>query len=338
MTKISDMMFAVGLREADGQLMLRQIPVPVPGKGEVLVKMAAAPINPSDLARIRSITSPEDRQSFIAGIEGSGLVVAAGKGLIAGIWLGKRVACSSIHSSSGSWAEYMVASALGCVPLPAKITNEQGSMMLVNPLTAVAFFNIIRQHGHKAVINTAAASSLGMIIDLLGRKNHVAVVHIVHNEKQKNTLKARGAGYVLDSSDPGFFEDLKTYAVQLDATLVFDAVGGDLTRQLIMAVPYGSSVIIYGNLSGEQPEIDHKSLVGDNKSVSGFYLVNWLKQQNMATKIRTILQARRLLQDEISIPVQAVFPLDQVQKAVETYLGNMSGGKVLLIPDSERNQ
>ena len=331
-TTIPEAMLAVCLNESDGQLLVRSVPVPKPGKGEVLVKIAAAPVNPSDLTRIKNLPGPEDRRSFIAGIEGSGTVIAHGEGLLPHIWMGRRVACSSTHNSSGTWAEYMVTSAMSCIPLPGAVSFEQGSMMLINPLTAIAFYHIIRRNRHKAIVSTAAASSLGRFIDLLAKQYHIPVIHIVRNQSQLIDLKSRGAAYILNSSSENFTETLCALAAKMNATLVLDAVGGNFTRKLLLAIPFAGSLIIYGNLSGEQPEIDHRSLVTDNKKIAGFYLVNWLREQNMLTTISCILKARKMIRDNISIPVQAKFPIDKVQQAVDTYLGNMTSGKVLLVP------
>jgi NADPH2:quinone reductase len=330
---LPEVMLAVLLREDDGRLSARHVPLPKPGAGEVLIKMACAPINPSDLARIKNVTEHEDRLTFIPGIEGSGRVVAHGNGLLSALWQGKRVACTSFSDKSGTWAEYMVTPASRCVPLPEDVSDEQGSMLLVNPMTAVAFFDMARHEGRKAIINTAAASSLGRMVELLGKKSRIPVIHIVRNLKQKATLINLGAQYVLNSSEKNFSQDLHSLALSLNATLVFDAVGGKLTRQLMLAVPPDSSIVIYGNLSGEQPEIDHRSLVTDNKKVTGFFLGNSLKETGPITTIRNIFRVRRLLKDELTIPVQGRFPLEEAQEALDSYLGNMSAGKVLLIPE-----
>ena len=264
---LPEIMLAVLLREDDGCLSARHVPLPRPKAGEVLVKMAYAPINPSDLARIKRVTEHSDRLTFIPGIEGSGRVVAHGDGLLPRLWQDKRVACNSASDKSGTWAEYMVTPASRCVPLPEEVSDEQGSMLLVNPMTAVAFFDIARRENHRAIINTAAASSLGKMVELLGKKNRIPVIHVVRNLKQKTTLVNQGFENVLNSAEKNFSQDLQTLAHSLHATVVFDAVGGRLTRQLMLAVPPGSSIVIYGNLSGEQPEIDHRSLVTDNKKV-----------------------------------------------------------------------
>jgi len=327
-----EIMLAVLLREDDGRLSARHVPLPKPKAGEVLIKMACAPINPSDLARIKSVTEHADRLTFIPGIEGSGRVVAHGEGLLPALWQDKRVACTSFSNKSGTWAEYMVTPASRCVPLPDDVSDEQGSMLLVNPMTAVAFFDMARQAGHCAIINTAAASFLGCMVEYLGKKRHVPVIHIVRNLKQKTALINLGARHVLNSAEKTFSKDLHSLSRTLKATLAFDAVGGKLTRQIMLAVPPGSSIVIYGNLSGDQPEIDHRSLVTDNKKVSGFFLGNNLKETGTVATLRNIYRVRKLLQDELTIPVQGKFPLEEAQEALESYLGNMSAGKVLLIP------
>jgi NADPH:quinone reductase-like Zn-dependent oxidoreductase len=324
-------MLAVTIGE-DDRLIARMVPVPVPSKGEVLVKMHAAPVNPSDLSRIKHLPAHEKKQ-FIAGIEGSGMVVTHGKGLLPSVWSGRRVACSAVHNSSGTWAEYMVTAAMACVPLPSGISSEQGCMLLVNPLTAVAFSKIARSGHHKAMINTAASGTLGRMIELLANKHKIPLIQIVKNEKHKELLLSNGAEFVIDSSQNRFEVELHSLAKKLGATLAFDAVGGQMTQCLLMSMPFGSTIVVYGNLSGEQPLIDHRSIVSDNKKVNGFYLVNWLKENGTINTIASIVEARNMLKRDISIPIQARLSLQDAQGAVDKYLQGMSKGKVLLLPE-----
>jgi NADPH:quinone reductase-like Zn-dependent oxidoreductase len=292
--------------------------------------MTASPINPSDIARLKNI-KPGETADYIPGLEGSGRVAATGKGIFPRILSDKRVACSAKRHTSGAWAEYMVTAATGCFPVSKAVTFEQASMHIVNPLTAVAFYDIIRRYGHRAVISTAAAGALGKMIGVLGRKHGVPVIHIVRNEIQEKQLHAAGEKYVLNSSPGSFPELLRELAGRLNATLALDAVGGKETRTLLKALPPGGTLLLYGNLSGEQPEIDHKALVTDNKKVSGFYLGNHMKDQGMLRTIRSIIRAKKLIKQEFSVSVQARFPLEHAQLAVETYTQHMTAGKVLLI-------
>jgi NADPH:quinone reductase len=330
---IPENMTAVQIDKESGKLVSRTVPVPRPAKGEVLVKMAAAPVNPSDIASIKTERESTDVQYFIPGIEGSGRVLAAGKGILPGLWLGKRVVCASSSPASGTYAEYMVTKATLCFTLPKEISDEQGSMLLVNPMTCLAFFDIIKRNEHKAIISTAAAGALGRMIEFLGNKSHVPVINIVRKEDQVAYLKELGSKYVLNCSQPKFPEQLRALAHELNATLVLDAVGGSGTRHLIDAIPYGGSLIIYGSLSGEQPELNFRLLVADNKTITGFYLANWSKDNGFLKTIRNVFRVRQLLKNDIKIKLQARFPLDKAQEAVDTYLANMTAGKVLLVPN-----
>jgi NADPH:quinone reductase-like Zn-dependent oxidoreductase len=332
--KIPEMMQAVQLDRPEGPLLVRTLKVPHPKEGEVLVKMAAAPVNPSDLQRIKSVITDEDLISFIPGIEGSGTVVAAGGGLLPRLWLGKRVACSSLSPISGTWAEYLVTSASYCFPLPKNISDEQGSMLLVNPMTAVAFFDIIAHDKHKAVVNSAAAGALGGMIRILGHKHNIPVINVVRNEEQARSLLNEGAKYVLNNSDEDFPERLRFLSHDLEATLALDPISGSYTQQLLDALPYGSTVLLYGNLSGADEGTRLRPLLLENKKLHGFYLVNWMKDNTLLKTISNLNKVKQLLKNDFRIAVQARFPLEKTQLAIDTYLKNMTGGKVLLIPAS----
>jgi NADPH:quinone reductase len=329
--QIPNMIKAVQLKGQGGPFELRTVAMPQPGEGEVLIKIAAAPVNPSDLQRIKTVEE-EDLQSFIPGIEGSGTVVAAGKGLLPHLWLGKRVACSSSRKDSGTWAEYLVTSASHCFPIPKSISDEQGSMLLVNPMTAVAFFDIIRHDGHKGIINSAAASALGGMIRFLAHKNKIEVINVVRDERQKKKLMDEGATHVLISSNSDFAESLHKISHELNATLGLDPIAGSYTQLLLDALPYGSTILLYGNLSGGEEGTTLRPLLLENKKLHGFYLVNWMKETSLLKTIRNINNVKQLLKNDIKISIQNRFPLSQTQSAINTYLDNMTAGKVLLIP------
>jgi len=329
---IPEMMQAVKLERSGGPLTVRTVKVPRPKDGEVLVKIASAPVNPSDLMRIKSIVNDEELISFIPGIEGSGTVVSAGRGLLPKLWLGKRVACSSLNPASGTWAEYMVTPASFCFPIPKAISDEQGSMLLVNPMTAVAFFDIIKHGKHKAIVNAAAAGALGGMIMFLGKKHNISVINIVRNEQQAEILKRNSAKYVLKNTDEDFTDQLHVMTHDLKVTLALDPISGNFTQQLLDALPYGSTVILYGNLSASDQGTTLRPLLLENKKLHGFYLANWMKDNGLFKTVRNLNKVKRLLKNDFTVTVQGRFPLDKAQLAVDTYLNNMTGGKVLLIP------
>jgi NADPH:quinone reductase-like Zn-dependent oxidoreductase len=332
---IPEKMLAVKLEKPGGPLVVKKVPVPGPAKGEVLVKMSAAPVNPSDLLRIKDFSGESEFLSFIPGIEGSGRVIKCGKGFLPRLWLGKRVACSAVYPASGTWAEYMVTSASYCFPIPTTISDEQGSMFLVNPMTAVAFFDTIIHDRHKAVINSAAAGALGGMIRILGEKYNIPVINIVRNARQVQMLLKEGARYVLDNSEQDFTGKLRSLAHDLKATLALDPISGSFTQQVLEALPYGGTVIVYGQLSGNDQGTSMRPLVLENKKLHGFYLANWMKDTSLLKTVGNLNRVRQLLKNNIKISVQNRFPLDKTQLAIETYLNNMTGGKVLLVPNPE---
>lgn len=328
---IPDTMQAVFLEKEGGLLVVREVPVPVPGNGEVLVKIHAAPINPSDLARIRNAHREYDLTTFIPGLEGCGTVVSAGKGFLPKLWLGKRVACSAEYHTSGTWAEYIVTRAGKCFPLKKDISDEQGSMSLVNPLTALGFIEIAKENNHQAIINNAAASALGRIVELLGNKENIPVINIVRNPEQADLLRKSGSKYVFDSSDPAFTETLGKLSAELKATLLFDSVCSRQLEKIIDVLPEKSSVIIYGNLSGEeQILINPRALIDRDIRISGFFLGNRSKENGLFKNMMNLRKVGSLMSSDMKIKIQGSFPLSRVQEAVDTYLSNMTEGKVVL--------
>jgi NADPH:quinone reductase len=162
-------MRALQITAYDGKpesISVMNMPVPRPGPGEVLVKVFASPVSPSDLMFLQGLYGFKKPLPAIAGFEGSGTVVDAGPGMLGRLLKGKRVACAAADEkiTGGMWAEYVVTLAKFCIPLRKDVDLEQGAVMLVNPLTAWALMDEARRGRHKAVVQTAGASALGRMI------------------------------------------------------------------------------------------------------------------------------------------------------------------------------
>lgn len=334
-TAIPDMMQAVVLEEEGGPLVLRRRPVPRPGKNEVLIRMAASPINPSDLGYLRGMGETERPLPAVPGIEGSGVVVAGGSGALPRILVGRRVACARKSNRDGMWAEYVVTSAMQCVPLPKSISLELGSMLIVNTMTVVIFLDIIRKGRHAAVVNTAAASQLGQMLVRLSLKHGFTLINVVRREKQAETLRALGARHVLVSAESDFDQKLGALTREFNATLLLDAIGGDFTQRLIDASPDGSLLMFYSNLSTEPARIRPNSISNHGRHVQGFYLGPWAKKNGLFKVLQAALQAQRLLRTDAQITIHKRIPLTAAQEGLELYQKDMSAGKVLFVMDSQ---
>ncbi|HEY6291463.1 MAG TPA: zinc-binding dehydrogenase [Terriglobia bacterium] len=337
MADIPVTMRALELRAYDGRpasLAVVERPVPQPGPGQILVRISAAPINPSDLMFVRGQYGFLKPLPAIPGFEGSGTVVAAGKGVMPRILLGRRVACAAADVSirGGTWAEYLVTSAQYAMPLARSVDLEQAAMLLVNPLTAWALVEMARLGRHRAVVQTAAASALGRMIVRLGRRLSLPVINIVRRQEQADELRSLSAEHILVSTDADFDRQLKQLAGRLQATLAFDAVSGELTRRVLDAMPKGSRVLVYGALSLEAAQANPQSLIFEGKEVGGFWLTRWLADKSLPARFRISRQVQNLLTSDLRSEVQARLPLEAGAEALDRYAGNMTAGKVLFVP------
>lgn len=246
-------------RDGELELSLLQVDVPVPSAEEVLVRVEAAPLNPSDLgllfgaadmstaqnvgtleaprvtakvpaAGMRAMAGRLD-ESMPVGNEGAGTVIAAGASPAAQALLGRTVAMLG----GAMYSEYRCIAVSQCLPLPAGTTAAEGASAFVNPLTALAMVDTMRREGHKALVHTAAASNLGQMLNRLCQKEGIELVNIVRKPEQEALLRQMGARWVFNSNTPTFMHDLTEALVATGATLAFDAIGGGKLAGQILA-------------------------------------------------------------------------------------------------------
>jgi NADPH:quinone reductase len=232
------------------EISLVEIPTPEPAADEVVVRVEATPINPSDLgllvgaadmstakasgtkeapvitarvpdAAMRAMAGRLD-QSMPVGNEGAGTVIRTGSSDAAKALMGKIV--SMIGGSM--YSQYRTIKASDCMELPAGTTAAEGASWFVNPFTALGMVETMRREGHKALVHTAAASNLGQMLNRICIQDGIALVNIVRKAEQAEILRKIGAKYVVDSSSPTFMKDLTDALAETGATIAFDAIGG----------------------------------------------------------------------------------------------------------------
>jgi len=344
-TRKEGMMKATFLEDYDKPLVVKEIEIPKPKSGEVLIKIEAATINPSDLGFLKRpnknvnymrAEGEENDLPLQVGVEGSGTVIASGGGFMARNLVGKRVSFATTPGKSGSWSEYAVTQAMMCCPLAQEVSFEHGACGIVNPFTAMAFLRIIKKEQYPAVIQTAAASQLGRMMVKILKKEGIKTINIIRRPEQKKILEDLGADVIINSEEPNFEETLRAKAEELNATCLFEAISGDITQKLVRALPRNSTCYIYGKLAKEElGKIDFHEFLTNNKSIKPFFLPNWLKEQWFFTKIGVVRQVQNLLRDELKPEISKKFPVDQVNEALAYYTSHMTEGKVLITPKSE---
>jgi NADPH2:quinone reductase len=237
-------------RSGELELSLASVPVPEPAPDEVLVRIEAAPINPSDLGLLfaaadmsaakvsgtaaRPIVTAPIAAAALKGIaprldvpmpvgnEGAGVVVAAGASAAAQALMGRTVALLG----GAMYSQYRAIAAGQCLLLPEGSTPADGASSFVNPLTALGMVETMRREGHTALVHTAAASNLGQMLQRICLADGVGLVNIVRKPEQEALLRAMGATHVCDASAPGFLQNLTEALVATGATIAFDATGG----------------------------------------------------------------------------------------------------------------
>ncbi len=232
------------------EVSLTRVPIPAPAAKEVLIRVEAAPINPSDLgllfagadltaasrsgaAEAAMVTArvPDALLRGMAarygvsmpvGNEGAGVVVEAGESDAAQALLGKTVAALG----GAMYSQYRCVPVDACLALPAGATAADGASSFVNPLTALGMVETMRREGHTALVHTAAASNLGQMLNRICIKDKIALVNIVRGQPQADLLNSIGAAHVCNSSSPTFVKDLIAALTATGATIAFDAIGG----------------------------------------------------------------------------------------------------------------
>ncbi len=315
---------------------LAEVPVPEPAPGEVLIRVAASPINPNDLLALRGAYEVDKVVGAVAGFEGVGRVVA-GAGLMARFLVGRRVSFVA-GDHSGAWAELATASAMRCVPLRDRVTDDEGATLLTNPLTASVLVEQALRERHRAVVQAAAAGALGRMIARLARERGLPMIHVVRSAAQVDALRAIGAEHVLDSGAAGFAETLRARCRALGATLALDPVGGDLTGVLLAALERGGVVRMYGWLSAVPARIDPDEVLFQRKRVEGFTMYEWLEKTSLWGQIRTTMGAQSRLRGALSTDVRSRVALADYAAALDDYERAMSAGKILFLPQRAANE
>lgn len=355
---------------ADGKLTLEvsEESFPEPTGNQVLVKMEAAPINPSDLAILTSaadfdnaeyspgkvvaqmpepfLSGQKSRygQRLPAGNEGAGTVVATGDSDMAKALMGQRVACVP----GNAFSQYAIADAMMCLPL-GDHSSEVGASSFVNPMTALGFVENAKMDGQKAIVHTAAASNLGQMLIKICQEDGIELVNIVRKAEHVEMLRGIGAKYVVNSSEDDFMEQLRTAIDESDAFYGFDPIGGGQAADNVfkameqVAVSkmteysrYGSNqakrMFIYGRLDFG-PTILTPSY-GFGWTLSGWLLTPFLANAGMETVVKMRTRVQQNLTTTFASSYKAKVNLEEMltKEAISDYRQMKTGEKYLVTP------
>jgi len=358
------------------QLSLNVTDVPEPSAEQVVIRVEAAPISPSDILLLLGPVDPRTLvtsgstdlpvtrgriakeampmvagridQPLPAGNEGAGVVVKAGSSSAAQALLGQTVAVLA----GAMFSEYRVVDVGSCLVLPAGTTAAEGAAAFVNPLTALSMVETMRQEGHKALVHTAAASSLGQMLNRICLRDGIGLVNIVRSDEQVKLLAAAGATHICNSAAPTFERDLIEALAATGATLAFDAIrGGSLAGQILLAMErvatrssntysrYGSNVrkqlYIYGGLQPGPIVLD--GWFGLAWGVGGFLLDPGLSRFGKETAQALRQRVVRELKTTFATRYAESVSLAQALHAdvIARYTKRATGSKFLITPNPQ---
>jgi NADPH:quinone reductase-like Zn-dependent oxidoreductase len=315
-----------GLDDLAPFVALDEVPLPEPRAGEALIRVARASVNPSDIAYIKGRYGRPRRKGVPAGLEGTGTVVAGDTPFI-----GRRV--SFFGARSGAWAEYAIAESALLVPVREDVSDEDAAGLIVNPVTAMALFDLVREAGADSFVATAAGSQLGKFLIGLGAEAGIGCLAVVRRDALVSPLTELGAAEVLIEGDPGFAEACRAAMETHRPAVLLDAVGGQTSADVFFAMPPGARWVVYGRLSTTPPVLGEMAqFIFRDKRIEGFWLSRWFRDQPQETVARVLGEVQaRFADGRWRTDVSAVVPLGEALAELPAAYARHDS-KVLLAP------
>jgi NADPH:quinone reductase len=309
-------------------LSVEEVERPSAGAGQVLVRMRARAVNPSDLLTVQGLYGALPKLPATPGLEGMGEVAEVGEG-VTHLRAGQRVIPLGV---AGTWQEYLVAGAAQVIPVPDSVSDQTAAQFVVNPLTA--WIMTVEELGLQPgewLLQTAAGSTLGRVVLQLARLRGFKTINVVRRRAQAEELKALGADEVISTDEEDLVERVKEITGRAGLTKAIDAVGGETGGAVVSALGRGGVLLVYGLLSMEPMPVDSGRMIFTTSTIRGFWLGDWFqtappeRQQAVTAELLGLMAA-----GEVVPPVEAEYPLTEVLAAVRHSVRPGRGGKVLL--------
>jgi NADPH:quinone reductase-like Zn-dependent oxidoreductase len=291
---------------------------PTPEFGQIQVEVRAFPIHPGDLVGV-SFGPPHPGQPTVAGLEATGVVVAAGPGVDTPA-VGTRV---TVFPNPGSWAQRINVAADLAVPVPESVSDDVAAQMVCNPLTALLLYRTARQHfsvgADGVVINNAANSSVGRLFTTSAEHHHIATVSVVRSADRAHELATRHPNVPVVSTDRrDWVQQIRTIADDRPIPAALDPVGGTIAGDLISVLSSGGTLITYGAMAQENIPLHAAALLGREIGIRGLTVSRWLSgvaPERRASDIATVIAIATTQAEEFD--VAGTYTLDQITEAVQ---------------------
>lgn len=302
-----------------------ELPTPQPATGEILVKVIASPINPSDLSFVQGKYGIRPELPSGAGFEGVGVIESVGEDVR--LPVGSRISFTGI----GSWGEYVVVNQKAAIPLPEALSDEMAAQLFVNPFTAWAMVEESGVQAGEWLMITACGSAYGKLVIQLCQKKGIKTIGTVRRDDLSEDLKKLGLNEVINTETENLPKRVREITDGKGVPCVVDSVGGTLTEEAMKCVAQGGKMLIFGLLSQQNPRLDIGLMIFKEITIKGFWLTEWMRKVDSQTRTQVAQNVIGwLASGEVEMPVEATYGLDDIAKAVQHADAPGRWGKVLL--------
>lgn len=304
-------------------------PMPVPGAGEIRVRMRLSPIHNHDLWTVRGQYGYKPDLPAIGGSEAVGTVDALGPG-VTGVTLGQRIAVAGVHET---WAEYFLAPAKGFVPLPDTIPDQAAAQLIAMPFSAITLLEFLGVRAGDWVIQNTANGAVGKTLAMLAGARGVRVVNLVRRDEGVAELAGLGIANAISTASDGWKDRVRAVTGGAPIRAAVDSIGGGASGDLMDLLAENGLLVSFGSMGGEPMRISSGDLIFKQTVVKGFWGAKVSAAMPAETRATLIGELMRLVAGgELKLPVEAIFGLDRIGEAVAASLTPGKAGKVLLRP------
>lgn len=302
-------------------------PIPEPAPHEVRIKTVLATIHNHDLITIRGQYGDKPNLPAIAGSEALGVADAIGSE-VEGFEVGQRVAAASVHAT---WAEYFTAPAKMVFPIADAIDDEIAAQLIAMPLSALMLLEFLELKAGQWALLNAANGAVGKSFAMLAAARGVNSISLVRRAEAANSLKELGVAHVVDVSESDWQDQVRKIVgtAQIDAAV--DSLGGEASNDLLTLLGSGGTLVSFGVMAGQPMVLNPSNLIFKEVVVKGFWGSKTSREMSLDNKLRLIDELKqRVLEGTLSLPVHAIYKLDDITTAVSGEVQKGKKGKVLL--------
>ncbi|PJZ57726.1 alcohol dehydrogenase catalytic domain-containing protein [Leptospira barantonii] len=316
-------------KEISKILELKELDLPKPQPGQVLIKVNRGSMNPNDLYHIKGVYSSTLNYPYPRGVgfEGAGTVVANGGGIVGRMRMGKRVA---FYTKNGLFAEYVLADSLKLIVLPKDVEFQEAASSVANPITGMGMAKWAEASGSKYFFITAAAGAVARMTIRASQRYGLKSIAIIRREEQRKICEEEGASHVLNQSDPDFEKQLTALCKEVNCTYGFDCIGGDMPLTLIRSMPQGSTLCMYGYFN-TGPMLFQPQKLFNGWKIQFFETEYYVNSLSLFSRFRLSREVIQNVNGIFKPKIQRQFPLDQIQDAYTYYSQNMTDGKIQIL-------